>query len=1065
GGGGGGDSTPEPPANVAPTVSISGANQSLEKETVAMAANASDLDGSIASYAWSVDNASVALTGADSANISLIAPSVEEDLEFTVSLTVTDDDGATATSSMVFTSKPIKAELYIQGLVKDDVIHYADVTLEVGDESFNVISDSLGTYGFELVVDERNFDKLIKITALGTEAKHQGVKLISLLESFNTVKAEETSREFVLANNYFGVNVTNVTTAEYALLIKLNGGNEITTEARLDELKKMLLGDFSQVQELAAVLKVVIDNPDYVLPETVADTLALLNNNEVYSQLLNDINTASSELIQETILEIWSDHELVEFPDTDGDGILNICDLAAPTANTCDPDLDNDLVPNEQDFYPLDKSKYAPKISMLDFRNDPEKNWSRFKECISYNGWKNNGYNTSEFEDASVLEFTELDCTLFPQITNTDNLQHFTNLTSITFNNTNVSDLSVLSALTNLQSLSLISLADVTDFEFIKSLNNLEKLDLSGTQFKNIADLVELTNLTSLNLAATSVDDLASLSSLVNLTSLDVSNTNVVDLSFTESMPELSSLYAHSSKVAILPDLAKLSKLNDISLYDNAIVDISSLANLAAYKTLDLHGNDIVSVSALSSLTSLNSLDLSDNKITSMAGIETLTSLTSLNLKINPINDFTALNALEKLEALNLSETGIIDVSILNDAAPLTYLNIANNTVSETVVDPLTDVETVTVISSLSDVSSLGVYADLTTLVANNNAIINISALSTLSSIQTLNIEHNAIADITAVTSLLSLEKLYLNSNNISNVTPLLNMAALPKTLQVSGNPINCEQNVLLIAKADLDDTDYTGIEECIALIKRDAITAKKVSEIFKLPQDDNPRSGGFANLGEIDMISCISGVWNGYPLCWESNGTTSAEPTCSAEQDATQMVCKDSGGSGYEYPLNSGQFWHTTEWSLEYDSSIAANNVFRDSFDRRLILTILRTSYANIHDANGEEFNFCPPIGEGKYECTITGVHFEDPSGELSWIQNFPEAHFPRCSAEAGSSIATCTPGISPEELVRAAIADEAPKVDDSQSFEIDFSKIRVIPLAEREVPEACVPGEDQIC
>ncbi|TRX55906.1 leucine-rich repeat domain-containing protein [Thalassomonas sp. M1454] len=1060
GGGGGGSATPEAPANVAPTVAIAGANQSLEKKTIEMAANASDLDGTIASFSWSVDNPAVELTGADSANISFVAPSVEENLEFVITLTVTDDDGATATSSLVFTSKPIKKSLFIQGLVKDEKITYADVTLEIGDESFNVRADSQGTYSIDLEVDERNFDNLVKITALGTEDKHAGVKLISLLESFNTVKASETSQEFVLANNYFGVNVTNVTTAEYVLLKRLNNGNEITTEARLHELQQLLAADFKQIQELASVLKVVIDNPDYDLPEAVSDTLELLNNNEVYTQVLSEINS-DPELIATTILEIWGDHDLVEFPDTDGDGILNICDPANPTPNTCDPDFDNDGYLNEVDFYPLDKNKYAPTIGALTFRPDPGRNSSRFRHCITYTANVVYGVDGSDLDDTSILEIKDLDCSEFKEMTHTDNLQYFTHLNSISFKNAQLTDLSVLAELTNLKSLSIQNMPELVNFDFLTNLTNLEKLDLTGSKFNNLGALVGLTKLSNLNLNGALVSDLTSLSSLVNLNSLDVSYTQVSDLTFTESMTNLSSLYAHNSNVQTLPDFTKLVKLNDVSFYDNNIVDISPLANLVAFTSLDLHGNKIKNLNPLSSLTSLQTLNLSDNDINSLAGIEALTELTSLSLNINPITDFSALSSLTKLEALNLSETGVSDLSIIEASTALTYLDVSNNTIVETEVDPQTQEETVTVISSLTDVSPLAVHTNLTTLLANNNTIDNFNSLNTLINLQRLNLSANEIVEVSAVASMAALERLYLNANNISDLTDLLEATTLPLTLHIAGNPHSCEQNNWLKEKAESLSlvSDFVGNEECKEPVLRDAITNKPVSAIFKREVLNLSRSGGSTNLGEIDMVACIGAMWNGYPLCWESNSATSNTPVCSAEENATQMICKDTGWDLYEYPVNSGKKWKIAEWSLEFDSSIPAGNVFRDSFERRLILTILHTDYARIYNGNGDEFDVCPSIGEGQYQCTITGDHFE---GEISWVQDFPNAHFPRCSAQAGSSIATCTPGASPDALLNAAYNGVIPELDDSQSFEVDFSKIRIVPFSERSTPVEC---EDDIC
>ena len=103
-------SNPTPPANVAPTVDA-GSNQSVDQqENVSLSASASDSDGSIASYQWSqISGQSVTLNNATSAQASFTAPDLadpETAESFEFEITVTDDDGATATSQVSVTVTP-----------------------------------------------------------------------------------------------------------------------------------------------------------------------------------------------------------------------------------------------------------------------------------------------------------------------------------------------------------------------------------------------------------------------------------------------------------------------------------------------------------------------------------------------------------------------------------------------------------------------------------------------------------------------------------------------------------------------------------------------------------------------------------------------------------------------------------------------------------------------------------------------------------------------------------------------------------------------------------------------
>ena len=99
GGGGGSDSggekSPTPPANVAPTANA-GIDQTVDELTeVTLSGSGTDSDGSIASYSWTqTAGSSVTLSSTDSANVSFTAPDINADETLTFKLTVTDDDGA-----------------------------------------------------------------------------------------------------------------------------------------------------------------------------------------------------------------------------------------------------------------------------------------------------------------------------------------------------------------------------------------------------------------------------------------------------------------------------------------------------------------------------------------------------------------------------------------------------------------------------------------------------------------------------------------------------------------------------------------------------------------------------------------------------------------------------------------------------------------------------------------------------------------------------------------------------------------------------------------------------------
>lgn len=299
--GGGGD---RPGANNDPTADA-GEPQAVDaKVDVTLEGTGSDSDGQVAAYSWKqTGGPDVTLENEASAAAAFQAPDVSSATELTFELTVTDNDGATASDDVVVTVAPV---IGFAGRVYDGPLAGATVTITVGDRTYTAVADDDGNY--EVNAGSIDPDAFITITATGGEGQ-ENVELLSIASSFAALQSA-AGDDGVLEDSESGaVDVTNISTAKAVLMIRANGGEPIDNDAAAEDAEKNVNGD--EMIRLATVIKLVVDG-GYDLPEGVKSTLDLVDDEETSEAFIESVNAHDPEAYQAMQDAMLSDPALLD---------------------------------------------------------------------------------------------------------------------------------------------------------------------------------------------------------------------------------------------------------------------------------------------------------------------------------------------------------------------------------------------------------------------------------------------------------------------------------------------------------------------------------------------------------------------------------------------------------------------------------------------------------------------------------------------------------------------------------------------------------------------------------
>ena len=261
-----------------------------EKTEVSLTAPVTD-DGEIRAIRWQQSAGPlVELSRDDTMTVDFVAPAVTELTALTFKLLVQDDDAEVAELEFSVDVTPTLVNVALDGQITGADFSGGQAILNGAAAPVISTVDENGGFSFTLQLDDDALDTALLAIEV-TSATDSRVKYSALHSGFaapvevsaqTAVASAANSAEDDGSNT---VSVTAVSTALYSLLVAANNG---VVPANIDALMVVEKSiDADELAEAAAVVKILTDNPDIMLPEGSTDFVALLLDINAYNAFAN----------------------------------------------------------------------------------------------------------------------------------------------------------------------------------------------------------------------------------------------------------------------------------------------------------------------------------------------------------------------------------------------------------------------------------------------------------------------------------------------------------------------------------------------------------------------------------------------------------------------------------------------------------------------------------------------------------------------------------------------------------------------------------------------------------
>ncbi|KAF7765145.1 hypothetical protein PCIT_a4463 [Pseudoalteromonas citrea] len=843
--------TPTPPTNVAPEIPDISDLTVMERAELTITANATDSDGTIASYAWEqVSGTTLAITGLETASIQFTAPDIDASENIVLRLTVTDDKAASTSKDFSVSLKAYEA-ISAEKISDQALLSCAlSTNMDMGSDSLTCINSPVST-----------LDDLSKFTNL--KSVHlEGSQISDIAPLANISSLQNLS----LINNPID-DITVVEQLESLTTLSIVQG------AYGFEDQTISLDKFSNLTQLTFNAEQhYYHNRLHIKFNTLPNTLTHLN----YVEGRDFDEEHLSTLTNLTHLKLDS----VYVNETHIKPLINLESLALHSINNLESLSFLTVMPamKELSFENISAAD-STALSLLTTLTSLSLVNHNFTDLTFIGAMTNleklvlnDRYSRHDFDITRLENLTKLNELVITnyRLVSTEKLASLAQMTSLILNNTGLNSISFVKSMSELLKLDVSNNSELNDIDWLEFTPKIEYLIIERIgSISNLSVISQLPNLSELALSTSSHYsthlDATILQNSSQLKKLKAKTSTIENIEVIQNIVALEELNLHLSTLDTLPSLEALPNLKNVSIRtaNSELTDISQLSQNTSLNSLELSGfRNVTDISVLSGYSSLKELKLTSFEVSDIAPITQLTSLTSLSLSyFDELLSAKALSSLTNLNTLDLESSHNIlcaDLEFLKNTftdsnfkqsyscieQPINLELITDPAIAECLKD-VRDAATVTQISTcgssaIESFAGIEQFSNLTSLnlrYLNSAEILNSPVLTQLANLDRIELYNSTLTNLEGVTLPQHVKRLTIRSTEKFSISTFV----APSLTSLNLNSITLLDPAKLsrfpeLTHLDLDNTDIRDVSALHTLNKLEYLS---LNSNFSLPCAD----------------------------------------------------------------------------------------------------------------------------------------------------------------------------------------------------------------------------------